>query len=150
MNEISPRDAIDSVCNQFLRFLRMYQLPLCMSEEKLRQSLYNAMCTLRSAALSNKSRIYRRKPLAIRPDGWAEELEPMWESVLEDLFAMDTTNSFFNSIPVESWEQDVPRWRLQLGLFLPDYVQPSFELLVEYGYLEKVNPEDSTYDSYDA
>jgi hypothetical protein len=145
----TPRDAIDSICNEFLKFIQIHKLTLCMSVERLRRSLYNAMCTIRWAAVSGTSRIYRQKPLAIRPDGWAEEPEAMWELVLEDLFALDTIDSFFDSIPVQSWEYDVPKWRLQLGLMLPDYIQPTFELLVEYGHLE-LNSEDSTYDSYDA
>ena len=120
-----------------------------MSVERLRRSLYNAMCTIRWAALSGTSHIYRQKPFTFRPDGWADEPEAMWELVLEDLFALDIVDSFFESIPEQSWEYDVPKWRLQLGLLLPDYIQPTFELLVEYGHLE-LNSEDSTYDSYDA
>jgi hypothetical protein len=87
-----------------------------------------------------------RKYSSSRPQDWKEEYEEYWKFILEDLFSTDAVNSLFDSIPIEAWEEEVRNWREVLGCFLPEYIQPSYEILERFGYITRENDEWISYE----
>ena len=141
--------AIDSVYHlytRFLRYIKYQKLNLNVTEDRLWKSFCEATCTLRKAYIMGSTHGITRKYSSSRPQDWKEEYEEYWKFILEDLFPTDTVNSLFDSIPIEAWEEEVRNWREVLGCFLPEYIQPSYEILEQFGYITRENDEWISYE----
>jgi hypothetical protein len=139
-------DSVDILCSKFIDYVRSNNLSLTIPIKQVWKSLCTATCTLRKAYICNQVGSLRRNYSSSRPNEWKEEYEFYWESILETLFSSDAIDSIMDSIPKEAWENDVRNWREIIGLFLPEYIQPTMEVLQRYGYITRENNEWLSYE----
>jgi len=138
---IAPIDAVTMLCDEFFEFVKRQELPLIGSEDRIWQSMCEATCILRKAQLYTSPRIITKKYYSFRPKDWKEEYEVYWKAILEYLFPMDVLESFVEFIPKGTWEETVRDWRGTIVAFLPEYIQPSLEVLERFGYISREQEE---------
>lgn len=138
---IAPIDAVTMLCDEFFEFVKQQELSLIGSEDRIWRSLCEATCTLRKAQLYTFPRIITRKKSSFRPKDWKEEYEVYWKAILEYVFPMDVLESFVEFIPKGTWEETVRDWRGMIVMFLPEYIQPSLEVLERFGYISREQEE---------
>jgi len=138
---IAPIDAVTMLCDEFFEFVKQQELPLIGSEDRIWQSMCEATCTLRKAYLHTSPRIITKKYYSFRPKDWKEEYEVYWKAILEYLFSMEVLESFVKCIPKGTWEETVRDWRGTIVMFLPEYIQPSLEVLERFGYIAREKEE---------
>ena len=140
-DSISPLHAVTMLCDEFFEFVKQEQLPLIGSEDHIWRSLCEATCTLRKAYLYRSTRMITKKHSTFRPKDWKVEYETYWKAILEYLFPMDILESFVEPIPYGTWEETVRNWRGTIVTFLPEYIQPSLEVLERFGYISREQEE---------
>ena len=145
-DELAPIDSIDILCYHFFQYVKSKELTLTVSKERIWTSLCEATCTLRKAQLSLTPQHIKRKHSSSRPAEWKEEYEIYWNAICEYLFSDETLRSIFRSVPVGIWEEDVRHWRETLSMFLSEYIQPTLEVLEEFGYITRENEQWVTYE----
>ena len=145
-DELAPIDSIDILCDSFFQYVRSKELKLIMSKERIWGSLCEATCTLRKAYLSSAPQHITRKHSYLRPPEWKEEYDVYWNAILEYLFTDEILRSIFRSVPDGIWEKDVRHWRETLSMFLSMYIQPTLEVLEEFGYITRENEQWVTYE----
>ena len=139
--DLAPIEAVDRVYINFMDYARRYKLPLVAPETSIWKSLCRATCALRNAYLCNSTSVIHSRLSASRPKNWTNELEEDWMSLLETICSSDIIDSFIRPIPVGAWEHDVRNWREMIHCLLPDFIQPTLEVLERYGYGSHVNDE---------
>jgi hypothetical protein len=54
---------------------------------------------------------------------------------------MEVLESFVEFIPKGTWEETLRDWRGTIVMFLPEYIQPSLEVLERFGYIAREKEE---------
>jgi hypothetical protein len=128
---ISPAMAIREVMDRFVAALKRRRHCIAVNEKQLRLSMCEALCTMRSAHKLDRKwgGPWRTFP---SPAGWNNDYDGLWDDwVRSRCYNDEFWESFWQQIPEEAWESDVPAWRANIQWLLPLYVLPDMQSLVK-------------------
>ncbi len=128
---ISPAMGVREVADRFLAALKRRRHCCAVNEKQLRLSMCEALCTMRSAHKYDRNwgGPWRTFP---SPAGWNNDYDGLWDDwVRSRSYNDEFWESFWNQIPEEAWENDVPLWRANIQWLLPLYVMPDIQSLIK-------------------
>ena len=143
----APIDSVNDLFDAFVRFTEFHGLTLAPSPFKVWKSFANATCALQLSAMTNNRPIKRTQNIFYRPPDWKDEYTFVWKQYLQYTFNTDAINKLFEHVPERMWELDVHRWRETLGAFLQDAIQPSTDVLEDFGFLVRYEDDLILYTS---
>jgi len=121
-NNMAPSFIVAIVHAKFINFCKSKGLNLAVSSEQLKESLSEATCVMYYAKLVNKGWDGPHRDVKI-PPSWTDEYEKIWLEYLDNyLFTDDYWDIFWKTFYVDSCENDIPRWRINMQIILPQYV----------------------------
>jgi hypothetical protein len=139
--DLAPIEAVDRVFFNFMDYAQRHKLTLVAPKPLLWRSLCRATCALRNAYLCNSTAAIHSIIPPSRPKNWTDEMEDDWMLLLETICSSDIVDSFICPISAGAWEHEVRNWREMIHCLLPDFIQPTLEVLELYGYGSQVNDE---------
>jgi hypothetical protein len=159
-DEYSPAMSITELRTLIQDHVGNYGVSLNCKKEEFSKHLCEALCIWYSKSNNNRKshrvlEVVGPRRVFPRPKGWTDELERLWtEYVQWKIFGYEEWDTLWSALKQRDWEQEAPGWRGFFQSFLPIYLKPDPQRLVDEGFLfqegtEWVLAEDHVADEED-
>ena len=149
---------VNAVYKKFTTMCKYRNIHIAVSPDQLRESLSEATCVMYRAKRANKDWAGPHRSFPY-PSGWTNDYERYWLEMLDNyVFTDEYWDCFWKTIKSESCEIEIPMWKQNMQLILPQYVLREVDVLKSQGMIldskilytdEKTNEpiyEDEEYD----
>lgn len=127
-----PIDSVSAVVDKFTEDCLYFQHTITLGPKAFFKTMCDATCVMYHANTTNKQFSGPRRRFR-KPHQWTMELELQWHDYLHSYcFTTEYWDAFWESIPVESWENKLPNWQGEMQALLVLYIDRDIDKLIEH------------------
>ena len=129
VNNLSPSNTVSIVLTKFAKLCTYRNLNFSVSLEQLKESISEATCVMYYAKRVCKDWDGPHRKFTY-PSNWSTDYERYWEEMLDNfVFTDELWDCFWRPLNIEACENDIPSWKQNMQIILPQYILRETEVL---------------------